>query len=212
MLPFLTQCDVNLPFLLASSGLMSKISTPCIFPRISRRSRPVDCSRSVGMVPGLPPSGMRSCSPVISRVGILLAIGLWRLVLNRSSTVQCGIRCGRDRGEWECSVPSKGFTCLLGSPGLGSPWVLLSTVYIRQPTPSPQPSYPQSQSLPVNLSIPPFLLFQWHQSLFQSPSVRTGKSLYSHLLTLLTKLRAGTTGRAATARLATVETARRANI
>jgi hypothetical protein len=40
------------PFLLASSGLRSKISTPCIFPRISRRSRPVACSRSVGMVPG----------------------------------------------------------------------------------------------------------------------------------------------------------------
>lgn len=40
------------PFLLASRGLMSKISTPCIFPRISRRSRPVACSRSVGMVPG----------------------------------------------------------------------------------------------------------------------------------------------------------------
>lgn len=44
--------DCNVPFLLASRGLMSKISTPCIFPRISRRSRPVACSRSVGMVPG----------------------------------------------------------------------------------------------------------------------------------------------------------------
>jgi len=34
----------------------------------------------------------------------------------------------------------------------------------------------------------------------------------SHLLTLLAKLRTGTTGRAATARLATEETARRANM
>jgi hypothetical protein len=58
--------SVYVPFLLASSGLISKISTPCIFPRISRRSRPVACSRSVGMVPGLAPSGIRSVSEVIS--------------------------------------------------------------------------------------------------------------------------------------------------
>jgi len=48
----LLSTKVYVPFLLASRGLMSKISTPCIFPRISRRSRPVACSRSVGMVPG----------------------------------------------------------------------------------------------------------------------------------------------------------------
>ena len=58
--------ELYVPFLLASRGLMSKISTPCIFPRISRRSRPVACSRSVGMVPGLAPSGRRSASQVIS--------------------------------------------------------------------------------------------------------------------------------------------------
>lgn len=64
------------PFLLASRGLRSKTSTPCIFPRISRRSRPVACSRSVGMVPGAAPlSGRRSCSPVISAVGVALAGG-----------------------------------------------------------------------------------------------------------------------------------------
>jgi hypothetical protein len=40
------------PRRLASSGLMSKISIPCIFPRTSRRSRPVACSASVGTVPG----------------------------------------------------------------------------------------------------------------------------------------------------------------
>ena len=65
---------VYVPFLLASSGLRSKMSTPCIFPRISRRSRPVACSMSVGMVPGAaPPEGRRSCSLVISAVGVVLA-------------------------------------------------------------------------------------------------------------------------------------------
>jgi hypothetical protein len=38
------------------------------------------------------------------------------------------------------------------------------------------------------------------------------KMAHSHLFMLLAKLRAGTAGRAVTARLATVETARRANI
>ena len=56
----------HVPLLLESNGLMSKMSTPCILPRISRRSRPVDCSRSVGMVPGCPPDGRRSCSSLIS--------------------------------------------------------------------------------------------------------------------------------------------------
>lgn len=54
------------PFRLASSGFMSKTSTPCILPRISRRSRPVDWSRSVGTVPGSAPGGRRSCSVFIS--------------------------------------------------------------------------------------------------------------------------------------------------
>lgn len=56
----------NIPRRLASNGLMSKISTPCIFPRISRRSRPVDCSRSVGTVPGCAPGAKRSASDLIS--------------------------------------------------------------------------------------------------------------------------------------------------
>ena len=47
-------------------GLMSKMSTPSILPRISRRSRPVDCSRSVGTVPGAAPSGRRSASEWMS--------------------------------------------------------------------------------------------------------------------------------------------------
>lgn len=57
-------CDV--PRRLASRGFMSKISMPCIFPRISRRSRPVDCSRSVGTVPGFAPGARRSSSVLIS--------------------------------------------------------------------------------------------------------------------------------------------------
>lgn len=59
-------CGLELPFRLASNGRISKISTPCIFPKISNRSRPVDCSRSVGMVPGWAPGGRRSCSSLIS--------------------------------------------------------------------------------------------------------------------------------------------------
>ena len=55
-----------LPIRLASRGFISKISTPCIFPRISKRSRPVACSRSVGTVPGAAPGGRRSASLLIS--------------------------------------------------------------------------------------------------------------------------------------------------
>jgi hypothetical protein len=54
------------PVLLASRGFMSKTSMPCIFPRISRRSRPVAWSISVGTVPGWAPVGIRSCSSTIS--------------------------------------------------------------------------------------------------------------------------------------------------
>lgn len=56
----------HIPRRLASSGLMSKMSTPCIFPRISRRSRPVACSISVGTVPGCAPGAKRSASDLIS--------------------------------------------------------------------------------------------------------------------------------------------------
>ena len=42
------------------------MSTPCIFPKISRRSKPVACSRSVGTVPGSAPGGSKSCSVLIS--------------------------------------------------------------------------------------------------------------------------------------------------
>jgi hypothetical protein len=45
---------------------MSKTSTPSIFPRISRRSRPVACSKSVGTVPGAAPGPIRSSSVLIS--------------------------------------------------------------------------------------------------------------------------------------------------
>ena len=61
----LCSCSL-LPFLLASRGLISNTSTPSIFPRISRRSRPVDCSRSVGTVPSGAPGPSRSSSVFIS--------------------------------------------------------------------------------------------------------------------------------------------------
>jgi hypothetical protein len=56
----------DIPRRLASNGLISKMSIPCIFPRISRRSRPVACSASVGTVPGCAPGGRRSASLLIS--------------------------------------------------------------------------------------------------------------------------------------------------
>jgi len=54
------QRETNVPTRLESKGLMSKMSMPCIFPRISSRSRPVACSMSVGTVPGCAPGGSKS--------------------------------------------------------------------------------------------------------------------------------------------------------
>ena len=50
----------NVPSLEASKGFISKTSIPCILPRISNRSNPVACSRSVGMVPTFAPGPKRS--------------------------------------------------------------------------------------------------------------------------------------------------------
>lgn len=58
----------RVPFREASRGRMSKISTPSILPRISRRSTPVDCSRSVGTVPGWAPGPTRSSMVLTSAV------------------------------------------------------------------------------------------------------------------------------------------------
>lgn len=60
--------EYDAPFLSDGNGFMSKMSMPCILPRISRRSRPVAWSRSVGMVPGGAPGGRRSSSVLISVV------------------------------------------------------------------------------------------------------------------------------------------------
>lgn len=57
---------IYVPRLEASRGAISKISTPFIFPKISNRSRPVACSRSVGMLPIEAPVGRRSASFFIS--------------------------------------------------------------------------------------------------------------------------------------------------
>lgn len=53
--PYACFIVVSLPVRLESRGLMSKMSTPSIFPKISRRSRPVACSKSVAMVPDAAP-------------------------------------------------------------------------------------------------------------------------------------------------------------
>lgn len=68
-----------IPLRLASNGRMSKISTPCILPKISNRSRPVACSMSVGMVPGAAPGGRRSASDVTSARHKVLAYCFVRL-------------------------------------------------------------------------------------------------------------------------------------
>lgn len=67
----------SVPFRLASKGLMSKTSMPCILPRSSKRSRPVAWSRSVGTVPGSAPGGRRSSCVLIS-------------VEERSESASCG--------------------------------------------------------------------------------------------------------------------------
>lgn len=56
----------HIPSLSEGNGFISNMSMPCIFPKISKRSRPVACSRSVGMVPGAAPGGRRSDSDLIS--------------------------------------------------------------------------------------------------------------------------------------------------
>ena len=58
--------EQNGPLRDESRGFMSKMSTPCILPKISNRSRPVACSRSVGMVPGGAPGPRRSSDVWIS--------------------------------------------------------------------------------------------------------------------------------------------------
>ena len=214
---------------------MSKISTPCIFPRISRRSRPVACSRSVGMVPGLAPSGRRSASEVISTAREKGSCQPKRTISDTdpsrrspsarpiSAVAMLHVQWARAerllpssavRGGYIC-LRSKGLTCLEGSPGLGSPWVPLSTnksqrikvslscplsppVTTPMPLPEPLAAFPHPYPAPH--------LPQW----LPIPSAKEAQN--SHLLTLLAKLRTGATGRATTARLATVETARRANI
>lgn len=118
------------------------------------------------------------------------------------------------RGGYMC-LRSKGLTCLEGSPGLGSPWVPLSTnksqrikvslsCPLSPPVTSPMP-LPEPLAASPRPSPAPHLP-QW----LPIPCAKEAQN--SHLLTLLAKLRTGATGRATTARLATVETARRANI
>lgn len=96
------QVSGDVPRRLASRGLMSKMSTPCIFPRISRRSRPVDCSASVGTVPGFAPSGIRSSMDLISGAHQQLAVCPARA---RWASSELGAKsCGRvTYGRASCS-------------------------------------------------------------------------------------------------------------
>jgi hypothetical protein len=80
---------------------MSKMSMPCIFPTSSRRSRPVACSTSVGMVPGFAPGGTRSSSLLISADGeeyqhkSATWIGL--VVVVAAAIVSCHMMCPNAR-------------------------------------------------------------------------------------------------------------------
>jgi hypothetical protein len=58
--------DGFVPLREASNGFISKTSMPCIFPKISNRSNPVACSKSVGTVATAAPGPMRSVSSLIS--------------------------------------------------------------------------------------------------------------------------------------------------
>ncbi len=95
----------TLPFRLASSGLISNTSIPCIFPKISNRSNPVACSKSEGIVPGSAPGGSRS-SIDLSSIQVHMSI-------DPSSVGTCLTR-GRRR-------TFKGNHLLLRLPGL---WVI----------------------------------------------------------------------------------------
>jgi hypothetical protein len=110
------------PRRLASRGLMSKTSTPCIFPRISRRSRPVDCSASVGTVPGCAPGGRRSSYDLISEGG-------HSSVRPQAAAAPARSSSARGRAGAARHVPSSflkpsrtlGVVCLsLASPAVGS--------------------------------------------------------------------------------------------
>lgn len=109
-------------------GLMSKMSIPCIFPRISRRSRPVACSRSVGTVPGSAPGGNRSSGPLISNHQKRQSSSL---ILQLSGSLNCPMFDSYDRLKPAAvSVkgwisPSNGSSFPCGSPGFGSHLVAL---------------------------------------------------------------------------------------
>lgn len=88
---------IDIPTRSDGSGLISKISTPCIFPRISRRSRPVACSKSVGIVPGAAPGGRRSSSVLISVVSLVFLLPTYdpaiagRMSLHTFECLQCSL-------------------------------------------------------------------------------------------------------------------------
>jgi len=78
------------PSLEASSGLISKMSIPSIFPKSSNLSRPVACSMSVGTVPGAAPGGRRSDSVLTSAKQIVRKIILMHQVMCRGRVFLCG--------------------------------------------------------------------------------------------------------------------------
>jgi hypothetical protein len=119
---------VDVPFRSLGNGLISKISIPCILPKISNRSRPVACSRSVGTVPGLAPGPNRSSGPLTSihgHIHVSLLTG-WR------SGVFLRVQNAREghlgRGLSRYLVPSKGISLAGGCRFAGSVYLSLAPV------------------------------------------------------------------------------------
>ncbi len=105
---------------------MSKMSMPCIFPRISSRSNPVACSRSVGTVPGSAPGGSRSSIDLISSSRKIYRFSMScvaeRLIFKPFAR---GLERRLFRpieGVWfgRLHARSNGIICPFFSPGLGS--------------------------------------------------------------------------------------------
>jgi hypothetical protein len=128
------------------------------------------------MVPGLAPSGRRSASEVISAAREKLSAKPYhvncRAVAQRLAISAIGIplrpmarRRLFQRFSGGICLRSKGLTCLETSPGLGSPWVPLST---GEPQSQPHVSKPHITPMPLAESLAahfhpslPFQLPQW---------------------------------------------------
>lgn len=129
------------------------------------------------MVPGLAPSGRRSASEVISAAREKLSAQPCHLIVAQSPSARrypqlVSLRVQRHSADSSGNVRevfclrSKGLTCLETSPGLGSPWVPLSTSKSQRSQPHISKPHITPMPLPerlIALSYPSLLfhLSQW---------------------------------------------------